>query len=141
MALFLRLTLFFAYLLVGCHLQYRKPQAFLLLSYIAILGYRKELRNDSTFTAFVSDDNFTNSVNFVTGNSPLATIYWQAGSNESDLIRFEVHAKTKGWIGIGFSPNGAMQGSDIVMMWIDANGKAQISVSSFFPSAIYGKSH
>lgn len=43
---------------------------------------------------------------------------WQPRHQE---ISFRVEAKTKGYIGIGFSPNGGMEGADIVIGWIDDN--------------------
>lgn len=45
-----------------------------------------------------------------------------------DMIDFEVAAQTSGWVGIGFSPNGAMTGADILIGWIDRMNKAHISV-------------
>lgn len=43
-------------------------------------------------------------------------VYWSTtGKNPNDFITFEVHAKTKGYVALGFSPNGAMAGADIVV--------------------------
>ncbi|KAF2880698.1 hypothetical protein ILUMI_25476, partial [Ignelater luminosus] len=41
---------------------------------------------------------------------------WQPRHQE---ILFRVEAKTRGYVGIGFSPNGGMEGADIVLGWID----------------------
>jgi hypothetical protein len=35
-------------------------------------------------------------------------VFWKLINN--DEIQFELHAKTVGWIGLGISPNGGMQG-------------------------------
>ena len=42
-------------------------------------------------------------------------LYWNA--NE-DGITMEVSVETLGWVGLGFSPNGGMEGADMVMAWI-----------------------
>lgn len=55
---------------------------------------------------------------------------WQPRHQE---ISFRVEAKTKGYIGIGFSPNGRMEGADMVIGWVDdAIGKAYLNVSCIF---------
>ncbi|CAG0892814.1 unnamed protein product [Darwinula stevensoni] len=47
----------------------------------------------------------------------IMNLYWTPDL-ESGEITFELHAKTQGWAGLGFSANGAMIGSDIVVGWI-----------------------
>lgn len=51
---------------------------------------------------------------------------WQTRHQE---ILFRVEAKTLGYVGIGFSPNGGMEGADIVIGWVDDSGKAELLVS------------
>ncbi len=34
-------------------------------------------------------------------------IFWKF---DNDTIQFELHCKSKGWVGLGFSPNGGMKG-------------------------------
>lgn len=41
---------------------------------------------------------------------------WQPRHQE---ILFRIEAKTLGYIGLGFSPNGGMEGADIVIGWVD----------------------
>lgn len=53
-------------------------------------------------------------------------LFWRF---DDDTITFEIQAKAKGWVGLGFSPNGGMAGADIVHAYIDTNGAAQLSVS------------
>ncbi|XP_022911259.2 MOXD1 homolog 1 [Onthophagus taurus] len=46
---------------------------------------------------------------------------WQPRHQE---ILFRIEAKTLGYVGIGFSPNGGMEQADIVIGWVDKYGKA-----------------
>lgn len=43
-------------------------------------------------------------------------------------ITFEVQAQSRGWVGLGFSPNGDMYNADIVHMYIDNSGVPQLTV-------------
>ena len=47
-------------------------------------------------------------------------------------ISFAVEVKTSGWVGFGFSAGlaGKMEGADMVVGWISADGKAHSSVSA-----------
>lgn len=57
---------------------------------------------------------------------------WQPRHQE---IAFKVEARTKGYVGIGFSPNGGMKGADIVVGWVDdATGQPFLLVSVFLNS-------
>jgi hypothetical protein len=49
-------------------------------------------------------------------------------NEDPDKLIMEISAPTKGYVSIGFSPNGAMRGSDIIMGWIDSQGQAHIKV-------------
>ena len=42
-------------------------------------------------------------------------LFWKS---DNTSITFEVHAKVKGWVGFGLSPNGAMENADIVIGWV-----------------------
>src|SRR5687768_8649970 len=53
-------------------------------------------------------------------------IFW---SFDKDSITIQYHAMTKGWAGLGFSPNGAMPGADIALFWVDESGNSHVSVS------------
>ena len=44
-------------------------------------------------------------------------------------VRMEMSAPSSGYVAIGFSPNGGMRGSDIVMGWVDDKGVGHIKVS------------
>lgn len=47
-----------------------------------------------------------------------------------ESITFNVCVRTKGWIGFGFSPNGGMTGSDLIITWVDAYGRAHLQVGA-----------
>ena len=53
-------------------------------------------------------------------------IFWKL-INDNDEIQFEVHCRTTGWVGLGFSPNGGMAGSDVVIGWVK-DGQAYLRV-------------
>ncbi|XP_042233945.1 DBH-like monooxygenase protein 1 isoform X2 [Homarus americanus] len=42
-----------------------------------------------------------------------------------DKIVIEVQVATRGYVGLGFSPNGGMKGADVVIGWVDAQGQLQ----------------
>ena len=64
---------------------------------------------------------YANSLELEAGNYYLLWNFTQ-----TDIL-IEVHAKTTGWLGFGISPNGGMDGSDVVIAWLDANGKANFT--------------
>ncbi|XP_042880997.1 uncharacterized protein LOC122258825 [Penaeus japonicus] len=51
---------------------------------------------------------------------------WTPG--DEDIV-FEVQAETKGYVGLGFSPNGGMTGSDIVLGWVTDDGEVMLQDS------------
>jgi hypothetical protein len=55
------------------------------------------------------------------------TISWN--SSDSEWLVMEMSAPISGYISIGFSPNGGMPGSDIVMGWVDSSGVPKLLVS------------
>lgn len=59
----------------------------------------------------------------------LGNVYEFAWAIENDTIYIQVTVEAIGWIGLGFSPNGDMLNSDIVMGWIDNSGRSILSVS------------
>nr|XP_018667095.1 DBH-like monooxygenase protein 1 isoform X3 [Ciona intestinalis] len=60
-------------------------------------------------------------------------LYWNVNGS---YITLELHGNTTGWIGMGFSPNGAMTGADMFVGWV-ASGTAYITdrhgVGNTFP--------
>ena len=76
----------------------------------------------------------SNYVNHRTLVSPdIYDLYWNISEviepikqEELHLITAELHVKNaNGWIGFGISPNGGMQGSDIITAWMDIDGKCK----------------
>ena len=47
-------------------------------------------------------------------------LYWRYDERS---VTFELFCKTLGWVGFGFSPDGAMRGSDMVVGWVTSDGK------------------
>ena len=45
-------------------------------------------------------------------------LYWNYNL-AAGTISFAVRVKGAGWVGFGFSPNGQMPGSDVVIGWVD----------------------
>ena len=79
---------------------------------------RELIKFESTPTS-----NYANFVDLVDG---VFRFYWNFTS--TDLIG-EIHCKTKGWVGFGLSPNGGMDGSDVIVGWVGSNGLANFTVN------------
>jgi len=60
----------------------------------------------------------------------LYELYWNYNLTQQ-TISFAVRVQTTGWVGFGVSPNGQMPGSDVVIGWIDNNGRVQFDVKIF----------
>ena len=56
------------------------------------------------------------------------TLYWGSDAKEQTM-RFAVHVNTTGWVGFGLSPTGNMSMSDVVIGWVNDDGKAFFHVS------------
>ena len=54
---------------------------------------------------------------------------WWTADVEDKTITFKVQSKAKGWSAVGFSPNGGMEGADILYFWLDGSGTPVIKVS------------
>ena len=57
------------------------------------------------------------------------TLYWTYDPTAEE-VSFAVFVQTSGWIGFGLSPNGQMPGSDVVIGWVDDNGRSYFNVST-----------
>ncbi|XP_039270543.2 DBH-like monooxygenase protein 1 homolog [Styela clava] len=75
-------------------------------------------------------ESYTHSATLRSGN---ILLYWKF---DDIYITFEVIGQTTGWIGIGFSPNGAMTASDIIVGWVK-NGIATVTDRHGGSSNIY----
>ena len=49
--------------------------------------------------------------------------YWAHWNHDNESITFELHGRTQGYLGLGFSSNGGMYGADMVIVWVDDSGK------------------
>ena len=47
-------------------------------------------------------------------------LYWTVNW-DAKMVSFAVEAETTGWVGFGFSENGGMKGSDVVIGWVKNN--------------------
>ncbi|XP_064605912.1 DBH-like monooxygenase protein 1 [Liolophura sinensis] len=65
--------------------------------------------------------NFTHSVELDAENR--YHLYWEFDDKN---ITFEVSVQTLGYVGLGFSTNGGMAGSDIIIGWVDGKGKVHV---------------
>ncbi|CAF4288315.1 unnamed protein product [Rotaria magnacalcarata] len=57
----------------------------------------------------------------------IADLWWTVYNGAKD-ITFELHMKTTGWIALGISPGGGMEGADIGVGWVDTEGKVHFQV-------------
>jgi hypothetical protein len=55
---------------------------------------------------------------------PKMLLSWGTDSNDLSALYFQVEAEAHGWVGVGFNNKGAMGGADMVIGWVDGNGKA-----------------
>ena len=65
---------------------------FLVLIGIVFAEYVPKPTEDYPFSLVLSQDHYT--------------VFWK---HEPDMVTLEIHATTRGWVGIGFSPNGGMK--------------------------------
>jgi len=68
-------------------------------------------------------ESYTNTLNVNDQFALNYVMYWKLLSGGE--IQFEVHCKTTGWVGIGWSTGGGMIGADIYIGWV-ANGVAKM---------------
>uniref|UniRef100_A0A914W9W3 DOMON domain-containing protein n=1 Tax=Plectus sambesii TaxID=2011161 RepID=A0A914W9W3_9BILA len=96
-----------------------RSQLFCLLAFLALSTAQQQLQQTQ------QRPNYTHHA--VLDPNGKFLVHWRPGTNDTDFITFECEVATQGWIGLGFSSNGAMTGADIVIAWIDQSGKPQIS--------------
>lgn len=68
--------------------------------------------------------------------SPLYTLYRDRNFSTSEqTITLAVKARTNGWVGFGVSLNGLMVNSDIMIGWVNDEGKAflHVGLECLFP--------
>ncbi len=87
------------------------------------------LQNEATLQALVPSEDYTHALEIDEDNPQQYLLLWKM-INSSE-IQFEVHCKTKGWLGFGISSTGGMGGADIVIGWVK-NGEAVLKVKISF---------
>lgn len=60
--------------------------------------------------------------------------YWNYTSTH---LNGEIHCKTNGWVGFGFSPDGKMGRSDIVVGWFDSQNRPVFKDAFTFQRLVY----
>ena len=56
-------------------------------------------------------------------------LHWNTNLQRKELA-IAVNVSTTGWIGFGFSPNGQMPGSDMIIAWLADSGEVFFNVNS-----------
>ena len=59
-------------------------------------------------------------------NNDICMLFWK---HDGTTITFEIHCRTRGYVGFGISPGGGMDGSDIVIGWVK-EGNTYFTVST-----------
>lgn len=96
------------------------------------LSRQNDEPDDSISTSFNSTPTsvYANQIDLVPGKY---RFYWNLTNereNDSDLIG-ELHLRSHGWMGFGFSPSGKMRYSDVIIAWVQKNGSAYFTVIKY----------
>ncbi|CAF5002602.1 unnamed protein product, partial [Rotaria sp. Silwood1] len=65
----------------------------------------------------------------------VADLWWTTNEVEKEII-FELHINTTGWIALGISPAGGMNGADLGVGWIDQSGNIHFQDRYAFDTVI-----
>lgn len=98
---------------------------FLIVTVLTVGGYCEVIHNYNESSVHWTSD-------LLVGNG--YNIRWN--NEDPDYLIMEISAPVKGYVSVGFSPNGAMRGSDIVMGWVDSTGTAHLKVNAAESSAV-----
>lgn len=55
-------------------------------------------------------------------------LHWNTDMQREELA-IAINASTTGWVGLGFSPNGQMPGSDMIIAWLADSGEVFFNVN------------
>ena len=89
----------------------------------SVIGYA--LSADS-----VASKNWTHSL--LLGAKNEVELYWKSYYDDKDghkWLEMQLSAPTKGYIGLGFTQHSGMDGADIVIGWVTADGQALLKVN------------
>jgi hypothetical protein len=70
------------------------------------------LKEQKSLKPLEPSEAYTHSVNMDDDDKDLYKLFWKILDN--DEIQFEIHCRTTGWVGLGFSPNGNMEGMRLI---------------------------
>ena len=65
-----------------------------------------------TLKPLEASEAYTHSISMDDNDKDLYKLFWKILNN--DEIQFEIHCRTTGWVGLGFSPNGSMEGMSLI---------------------------
>ena len=88
-----------------------------ILGYLALL-INAELKDEYNHAAYLdADENYQ--------------LFWSVKDADKS-IHFAVEAKTTGWVGFGISSglSGSMKSADMIVGWVDSQGKGHLQVSN-----------
>ena len=97
-------------------------RSLILFCSLLALCHSRDLSQDYRFSSQLDGDNYV--------------MYWNF-DYQTKNITFAVRVKTTGWIGFGLSPNGQMPQSDVVIGWVDNNGRAMLQVRFCVASSLH----
>merc|ERR1719336_1331897 len=69
---------------------------------------------------------YDNTVRLSSEGQPRYDLYWTYHRDRREFD-FAVDVATRGWVGLGISPNGDMKGGDIVLGWVTEGGEAHLT--------------
>merc|ERR1719336_1832309 len=69
---------------------------------------------------------YDNTVRLSSEGQPRYDLYWTYHQDRREFD-FAVDVATKGWVGLGISPNGDMNGGDIVLGWVTESGNTHLT--------------
>ena len=79
-----------------------------------------------TIPGIVTTENYTH--DSILDKDQNYVLFWKYNTTH---VTFEVHVKTRGYVGFGISSNGKMSPADVVVGWVAANGTTHFGVSRF----------
>ena len=88
----------------------------LILTSILLALASEVISSSKALSPLKPSEPYTHTASIDEDDLDLYRLYWKP-TNET--IQFEIHCRTTGWVGLGFSQNGDMAGSDIVIGWVD----------------------
>ncbi|CAF3621444.1 unnamed protein product [Rotaria sp. Silwood1] len=92
-----------------------------MLLYLVVFLHLIEINNAIT-SPILPYTTYNHSVELKTN---IADLWWTTNELKQEIL-FELHIHTTGWIALGISPSGGMNGADISVGWVDQLGNVYI---------------